>query len=749
MWDTMRRSVVLYIAVAGWLLIGCFGSSTSQEVDSGPTFDSSWTLPEAALPESSPHQTPNDAGPGHQESGAPDVAQDVLVTEGAADAAVDAAVDASAAGTFSTAPLDFGLADCGGQPTPATTVYTFQNTGALPITWSASVGAGFSIQGATSGSVAAGASGSITIGVDTIPAASAAGVAITGALTIATNVPGLTAVTVPLTVTPRGGTLALTQPKGFGSVTLGTPATETFTLTNTGNAAVSVTLGAPTDSQFTVTYTGAKAAVALAPGQSLAGASATFLPTGTGPQAASASVHVTGVVCGSSADSIVLKGTGTTAALGVSPSALDFSTVTCGATAPSQAVTLTNSNGVAIPYTTSLGKGASSPYTLDAPSGTVPANGQAVLNVRPAPIPLAADLTPGFYDDTLTVTGQGLAPVTVALQESAGGAVLAIVMPVTDFGDVPNTTAMLPFSVTNSGNEDATVTVTASGAGFSATVASTAPANGGSAPGSAFFTATANAMAAGSLSVTASNLCAPLPTPVTLSAVGQVPIATFSKTPLAVTATCGGGATSATFVVQNMGNAPLAINGASSMGGYFSIAGFTSPIAPGGADKVTITGLTAGAAGSSTPYSDTLQFSTNEVGSPAYQVAVNDTVIGVNLSISPSTIGFTDCNNVSYALVVTGVLPAGAAGVTVQPIVNNYCVGDCAVHIGFGGAFDMPVTVSPGKMYTDSVYSDENSGCTPVNVTFLTATGLVCQSSLSISGTFTGAACVKCGSIHG
>jgi hypothetical protein len=485
----------------------------------------------------------------------------------------------------------------------------------------------------------------------------------------------------------------------------------------------------------------------LAAGQSLAGASATFVPASAGPQGATASIQVTGASCGSSASSIALTGTGTIAPLGVGPGALDFGTVTCGTTAASQAITLSNSNGVAIPYTTSLGKGASSPYTLDAPSGTVPANGQAVVHVTPLPIPLAATLTGGFYDDTVAVTGQGLAPVAVALQESAGGAVLAISMPTSDFGNVQNTTATLPFSVINTGNEAASVVVNTSGAGFSATATSTAAANGGSATGSASFTATANAAAAGSLSVTASNLCAPLPAPVALSAVGQVPVAMFSTKPLSVSATCGGGATSATFTVQNTGNAPLVINAASSAGGYFSIAGVTNPIAPGGADRVTITGLTAGAAGSSTPYADTLQFATNEVGNPRYTIPVNATVIGVNLSVSPATIGFTDCNNVTYEVVVTGVLPAGTAA-SVQRNAN-YCVGGtCAAQIGFQGGFDSPVAVTPGNTYTDAVYSDENSGCTPVNVTFLTATGPVCQSSLSISATFSGAACVGCGAQH-
>ena len=42
------------------------------------------------------------------------------------------------------------------------------------------------------------------------------------------------------------------------------------------------------------------------------------------------------------------------------------------------------------------------------------------------------------------------------------------------------------------------------------------------------------------------------------------------------------------------------------------------------------------AAGSATPYADTLRFSTNEPGGPTYNIAVNNTVTGENISVSPS-----------------------------------------------------------------------------------------------------------------
>jgi hypothetical protein len=735
----MRCALPFVVALVSCVLLtGCFGSSTSPSPDSGLEFDSPSGLDSGAAPETS-----SETGPPH---------------DGGTLDATDAAHEAgNAAGTFSTAPVDFGLANCGGQPSPASQTYTFQNTGPVAITWSASVGSSvFAIQGASSGTVAPGASGSITVGVTTIPATSTAGTPIQDTLTITTNVPGSTTVAVPLSVTPQGGSLTLTGPGGFGSVTVGKPVTQSFALQNVGNASVSVTLGSSTNPLFTVTYTGAPGPASIAAGQSLAGGSATFTPTAAGAQSGSAAIQVTGVLCASPATSIALSGTGTTSPLSIGPSPLDFSTVTCGKTAPAQTVTLQNANGLAIPFTASLGQGASSPYTIDAPTGTVPPNGSAVIHVTPNPVPAAANLTPGFYDDTLTVTGQGLTPVVIPLQESAGGAVLAITMANTHFGTVTNTTATLPFTVTNSGNQDASLHLNVSGStNFSAllTTTTTATANGGTAPGNVSFTPTINGAASGSLSVSAPNLCAP-PASIAFDAVGQIPIASFPKGqgPFAVAITCGGAGSSASFAVHNGGNAPLSIVNPISVNGDFSISGFTSPIAPGGTDTVTVTAVVGSAGGSATPYADTLRFSTNEVGGPTYTIPVNVTVTGINLVLSPSSFSFTDCaTNLPFSIVVTGSLPAGVPA-TVAGNASYCAFGSCGESVGFRGGFPQgaPVSVSPGNSYPDAIFSDENSGCTPlVNASFFTVTGPVCQQSLGISATFSGNGCNLCGSYHG
>jgi hypothetical protein len=734
----MRCSPTLLLAVLGCsLLTGCFGSSSSGGKSDSGSLDYDSSTP--AIDASTGDATPPDS------SMAMDAPADTFTA--------DVVEDAPATGTFSTSPVSFGLANCGGQPTPATQSYTFTNSGPVPVTWSAAVGTTvFAIEGASSGTVAPGAMGTITVGVTSVPATSTAGTPIGDTLTITTNVPGYTTVLVPLTVTPQGGTLTV-APIGFGSITTGSTSSLPLGLQNVGNAPVSVTVGTATDPQFKVAYTGSPGAASIPAGMALPGGTATFTPSAVGPQSATASIAVTGVLCGAAPPtSIALSGTGTASPLSVGPNPVSFGTVSCGSTAAALPVTLTNANPVALPYTTTLGKGASSPYTLDKPTGTVPASGTATINVTPQAMLASANLTPGFYNDTLTVTGMGLSPVTIQLQESAGGAILALTAASTNFGTVAGGSASLPITVTNTGNQATSGLALVPGFTFGAsfTGIALAAANGGTASGNVTFTPTANSTVSGMVNVTAANLCNPQPTPLTFTGVGEIAVANFPKGqgPLAVGITCGGAATTAQLLVKNTGQAPLNIVNPVSVNGDFTFTGFTSPIAPGATDTVIVTAVQNGLAGSATAYADQLRFSTNEPSAPVYNITVNNTVTGVNVIVTPSAINFATCNSYSYSVVVTGVVPPTGAGVTVARN-NNYCVGDCGGAIGFQSQLPTSFTAVPGNSYPDSVYSDEDTGCTPAVVTFLTATGPVCKSVLSISATYTSpGGCSKCGEQH-
>src|SRR6202044_1331054 len=127
------------------------------------------------------------------------------------------------------------------------------------------------------------------------------------------------------------------------------------------------------------------------------------------------------------------------------------------------------------------------------------------------------------------------------------GAVLTLTAANTSLGDVAaNSSATLPFTVTNTGNVLASLSLSVSGAGFSGafTTAPTAAARGGTATGSATFSppSTSTGVAAGSVSVTSSGVVCVPATPLAISAQPEVAVATFSAATVDFSTTCGGGA---------------------------------------------------------------------------------------------------------------------------------------------------------------------------------------------------------------
>jgi hypothetical protein len=662
-----------------------------------------------------------------------------------------------ASGMLTTTPVDFGMVSCG--TAPATKTYSMQNTGSVAFTWSATTSSIFAIQGPSSGSVDPGATGTLTVGASTIPTTSDPGTPITGTLTVTTDIPGTTTVQVPLTVTPQGGSLVLSSSTvGFGTVELMTGSTLPFTLENVGNMPVTVTLGAPTDGEFAVTYTGAPAGGSIAPGGTLAGGSATFTPTSAGAKTATAAIQTTDPLCASAATSIALSGTGSTAPVSIGPSPLDFGTPLCGQAATAQVVTIKNGYTSAITFTAALTLGASSPYALDASSGSVPASGQTTITVTPAAIPVPGNLTAGAYDDTLTVTttAPGAMPTVIPLQESATGAILELTMASTAFGTVTNTTGTLPFSVTNTGNVDATISVATTGVGFSANVSNTPIVNGAAAPGNATFTPKTNGNASGTLSVsTTTALCAALPAALTLTATGAVPVASFPTGALLVSATCGGGAaTTATLVVQNTGNAPMTLGVGPSPKGYFTIQSAPSTIPAGQSGNIVLQGATPAGSLGGTPYADTLSFGTNEPGTPTHTVPVTDTGHGANLSLSVSAIALSDCADHGYSVLNTGDRAATVTANAPYPGAFQNWFADGPPPFGapaFCNANDVvvPVSIPAGGSVPDGIDADLSEACPSSlpNLSFsapASAGNPVCVDQLvpGIVVTATGAACI-------
>jgi hypothetical protein len=656
---TRRRMRTVYIAACASALLVATGTLGAGCISS------SSTAPDAGSGDSGAF----DAG-GPSDGGSP-----ALV-----DASDAARSDASA--TLSSATVDFGLVGCGSAG--ASQTYSFTNTGPVPVTYSASISGAsvFSIDGASSGSVAPGASASMTIVTTTIPVTSVAGTPLTGALTVTTNVPGFTTVTVPLSVTPQGGSLTVSPAlAGFGQVQLATNGTPIpLTIANVGNAPVSITIGTPaepdggaTDSEFGVAYPGSPSSVTIPAGGTIgadAGVTATFAPLTAGLKSVAAAIQTSDPLCASAATSIAMSGTGTAAQVSVGPDPLPFGTTLCGQTGTKLTVTVTNSSPAAVSFTDALTLGASSPYTISIANGSVPGGalanpGKTTIDVTPKKITTPASVVAGAFNDTLVVTpsAPGVAPTTISLQESAAGAILAVTMGTTGFGTVQNTSSSLPFTVKNTGNRDAPLVLTPGGTGYTAsfTASSTATANGGTAAGNVTFVPSSNGADNGSLTVTTTEaLCTATPAAVQVTATGAVPVAQYASGTIAIGSTCGGGAgTTGSLTVTNNGQSPLTVSNVASANGHFT---FTTPgsIAPGSKGAIGITAsaiaVGSGPTGGST-LSDTLSFTTNEVGSPTHQVDVTVAVSGANLKFSTgNTATLTTCGSTNYSVTNTGNL---------------------------------------------------------------------------------------------
>lgn len=699
-------------AALTFALTGCFGNSSSnndQDSGVGTQFDAT--------------------GPGTGADGGntADVAQqhdtgstaDVVTDTGAADAPGNP-------NPFPTGTIDFGLTDCGSAP--VNKAFSFKNNGTQSITYTASITAGspqFSISGASGGTVAPGVTANITLAVAPVPTTSTAGTPLTGTLTLKTNVPGYASVDVPLQVTPRGGSFTLTpNPASFGQVPITVQAPDLpLTLTNVGNGPVDLTLGASTDPEFSVSYTGSPAKVTLAPGASLPSAVARFLASSVGQKSGSVPLQPVGAMCNSAVSAIAMTGEGTTSPVTVSPNPLSFGPVTCGQAAPPGKVTITNTNAFSLTYTATLGLGAASPYTISPASGSVGAKSNGVITVTPNPIPVPSKV-PGSYGDTLTITTTPpqAQPLTVTIQESASGPVLAIAMPNTGFGGiVANTTAGLGFTVTNSGDVAGVVTVSASGPGFGASItgSTTAGAGGGTVSGTATYSPTSTGAVSGTITATAPSSCSG-PASIGVTATGLAPVANYSNKPVSVAATCGGGGlTSTNIVLNNTGTSPLTVYGAKSQNGFFAVLSTPPSIAPGSSGNILIQAVypPAGTPASSNP--DNVVFQTNELGQPTHLAPVQVGILGANLSYATGgTATVTSCGYTTYTIQNTGNMDANVVPTSLTEYPGNAPYGFQGTFGSANGLITRTVTAFGGTV-SDGVGAGCGSPCAKVE-TFTT-----------------------------
>lgn len=520
-------------------------------------------------------------------------------------AATSFTVAAPAAATVALNPgsLSFGNVNVG-----ATSSLTAQvrNTGTGPLTVT---GIQRCASPATSGeytwsptalpiTIAAGASANLAVSYAPTAAGSDTGcIALT---TNASNGPTTNLAVSGTGVVPAAPRIAVSPTSlSFGNVTIGNPTPRTFTISNTGTAALTGTVARA--SGTSAEYAASPASFNLAAGASQV-VTVTYGPTGTGADAGALTVASNDAA--SPTVSVSLSGTGVAAPspnIALSPVALPFGTVTVGGSA-SRAVQVQNT-GTAPLAVTQVARCASPATSAEftwSPAGpfTVAAGGSTTVTVAYAPTAAGADAgCLAFSSDDpadpvvsldVSGTGQAAAAPRVAVSPSS----LA-------FGNVTlGTSGARTFTISNTGNATLTGSVaraSATSAEYAVSPASFSVAAGSSETVTVTYAPAGVGADAGAVVVT-SNDPVTSSVQVGLSGAGvaaPTPAIALSPTSLSFGTVTLGGAASLTAQIRNAGSATLnvsAIAPCAGTSGEFTFASAASlAIAPGQSAALAVT----------------------------------------------------------------------------------------------------------------------------------------------------------------
>jgi hypothetical protein len=406
------------------------------------------------------------------------------------------------------ASVSFGTVTVG-QTSSQTVTLTNAGGANLNITQLTGPGTGFSLNGlALPLALGPGKSTAFTVSFTPTSGASSA-----GSLMLVSNAP-TSPTAIPLSGTGSAQVLQLTPSTtslSFGSQTLNASATQSVTLTNTGNSAVSISQVNVTGSGFTLN--GSAPIVTLSAGQA-ASFSVTFTPTVAGSATGSASVVSTAA---NSPLSISLSGVGTQPQISIVPASVSFGTVTVGQT-NSQTVTLSNPGtanlnisqsagpgtgfgltGLALPITLAPGKSTTLTVSFTPTSGTSSSSSLTLISNAPN------------SPTTIPLSGTGLASV---LQLTPSTTSLS-------FGSQTlNASSSQSVMLTNTGNAAVSISqVNVTGTSF--TLSGSAPLVTLSAGQTANFSVTFTPTVAGSAAGTASVVSTAANSPLSISLSGS------------------------------------------------------------------------------------------------------------------------------------------------------------------------------------------------------------------------------------
>ncbi len=493
----------------------------------------------------------------------------------------------------------------------------------------------------------------------------------------------------------------------FGNVTVGATSAQTFTISNTGTAALTGTVARATGTSTEYTFSPASFNVAAGASQVV---TVTYAPTGIGADTGSIAVSSNDPTAPTT--SVPVSGTGVAApapAIALSPAALTFGSVTVGGSA---SLPVQVQNAGTAPLTVTAIARCTSPVTSTefgwsppAPF-TVAAGGSTTVTVTYAPTAAGADA------GCLTFSSNDTARPTVNLDVSGTGQVaaapkIAVAPTALAFGNVTvGSPSAKTFTISNTGTASLTGTV-ARAAGTSTeyafSPASFNVAVGGSQVVTVTYTPTDTTTDNGSITVSSNDTTAPT-TGVTLSGSGvTTPAPSIALTPatLSFGSVVLGSTATLTAQVRNSGTATLNVTSIALCGGSSPEFGWSPSaplsIAPGQATTLTVT-YQPSAEGTD---SGCLAISSNDAASPVVNLGVGGTGVAQAVpavALSPTSLDFGTVTVGSSASRTASIQNTGTGPLSVTDI--SLCSGTSPE---FTWSPSAPLTVAAGQSATLTV----------------------------------------------
>ncbi|HEY6292158.1 MAG TPA: FG-GAP-like repeat-containing protein, partial [Terriglobia bacterium] len=345
----------------------------------------------------------------------------------------------------------------------------------------------------------------------------------------------------------------------FGSVPVGSSSTDcgqatsttcTVTVSNTGTTPITLT-SIVASGDFTQTNTCPSSSASLAQGTSCT-VSVIFTPAASGSR--TGSLTVTDSIA-SSPQALALSGTGVAPAVTLAPASLTFAAQNVGTTSAAQTVTLTN-NGSGTLAITSI--------TPSPQFGETNTCGSSVA--QGANCTISVTFTPtaaGSQTGTIAITDNASgSPQKITLTGTGNGPAASVSPTTVNFGSQPvgSTSTAQVVTLTNTGNQNLSVTKITTAAPFAQTNNCTTVAANSSCTINVSFSPTASVTSSGAVTIT--DNAAGSPQTVTLSGTGSTgPFAVLSPASVTFTTTNVGSSSSQTVTLSNTGNASLSITG--------------------------------------------------------------------------------------------------------------------------------------------------------------------------------------------